>query len=151
MTNALLMGKKGALFQTSKGKKVEIDLPLMSKSVDADVGPMIIHGKEAMSTYEWYVSLALDQLGLKYSYQKAIGGGRSRRGGQMLDFVVWSAQTWVLDVRGAYWHTGANDDELSFQRAVREYMSGAKVLVLWDEHCVSKESVLTFLRQNGLG
>ena len=66
----------------------------------------------------------------------------------MLDFVVWDAITWVIDVRGGWWHRGS---EFEFEIAIKRYMKRAQVIILGDKECVSKESVLTYLRMKGLG
>jgi hypothetical protein len=150
MSNPLLLKKdqkKKSPFTRKKGKKVEIKKPLKAKAMmpNAESGGLV-QGKKA-SSYEVYVADALDTLGLNYTFQKAVGGGRGRRGGQMLDFVVWSALTWVIDVRGGWWHRGS---ELEFEQAVRRYMKRAHVLVMKDQHCTSKDTALTFLRQNGV-
>ena len=102
--NALILGKSKKLFKRRQGKKVKMKKPPRARSIiPGALEAGIVQGKKA-SSYEVFVAWALDVLGLNYTFQYAIGGGRSRRGGQMLDFVVWSAITWVLDVRGGVWH-----------------------------------------------
>lgn len=149
MSNPLLLDSTPQFFKNETAPKVDFVPPPVTGAIvkEPDV-PMIIHGIQAMSTYEWHVAQALDTLELSYDYQKAIGYGRGRRGGQVLDFVVYAAQTWIIDVRGAYWHRG---DDLDFERAVKQYYKTARVLIMEDQHCQSKETALTFLRQNGLG
>ncbi len=132
----------------TKGKKVEIAKPPKAKAIaPADEVATVVQGQKA-SSYEAYVAWALDKLEVNYTFQYAVGGGRGRRGGQMLDFVVWGPLIYVIDVRGGYWHRG---DELEFEQSVRRYMKGAKVLVMLDQHCVNKETALAFLKQNGVG
>lgn len=153
MSNPLVLDKKkkkkASPFKGKKGKKVKIAKPLKAKAVDpAAQVATTVRGKKA-SSYEVFVALALDKLGVNYSFQYAIGGGRAVRGGQMLDFVVWGPIIYVIDVRGGYWHKSG--DELEFEQAVRRYMRRAHVLVMLDRHCVSTVTALTFLKQNGVG
>ena len=151
MANPLLPGKrkkKDSPFKKKKGKKVEITKPPKAKVINpADEVATTVQGQPA-SSYEAFVAWALDKLDVNYSFQYAIGGGRGVRGGQMLDFVVWGPLIYVIDVRGGYWHRGS---ELEFEQAVRRYMKSAHVLVMLDHHCVSKETALSFLKQNGVG
>jgi hypothetical protein len=54
---------------------------------------------------EWHAALALDRLKLPYLFQYDIGGGRSVRGGIVLDFLVLTSPlSTPLDIRGEYWH-----------------------------------------------
>jgi len=73
---------------------------LVSKS---DAG-YTIAGSDA-SDIEWRVALALEKLHLHYIYQYALMGGRTTRGGIVLDFLVLTQPlSTPLDVRGEYWH-----------------------------------------------
>ena len=147
MSNPLVLGEQ-TLFKSKRGRKMPFNKPPKVKGIDpaAEVASTV-QGQKA-SSYEAFVAWALDKLGARYTFQHAIGGGRGVRGGQMLDFVVWGAITWVIDVRGGYWHRG---DELDFERAVRRYMKNAHVLVMLDKDCVTKETALSFLKNNGVG
>lgn len=97
------------LFKTTakKEKKVELpkfQIPKEEKSED-EIG--LIQGQIPGSRIEWYVALALNKLGLQYIYQYSIGGGRLFRGGQVIDFFVFTVPLPTpLFVQGDYWHRG---------------------------------------------
>jgi G:T-mismatch repair DNA endonuclease (very short patch repair protein) len=75
---------------------------------------------------EWNVAKALEALGLEYKYQVSIGGGRSRRGGQVVDFVVYrSTGPIAVFIQGAYWHNRASTTEDAIKMAVAKRMFGA--------------------------
>lgn len=65
-----------------------------------------VRGKNATS-YEFYVSAALDAVGLDYLFQASYFGGRRVRGGVVVDFIVFTrplpTPVWV---NGEYWHKG---------------------------------------------
>lgn len=64
-----------------------------------------IQGMIPDSVEEWRVSVALDKFGWKYEYQSPIAGGRSRRGGQLLDFLVYTLPiNTALYIQGEYFH-----------------------------------------------
>lgn len=108
---------------------------------------MMIKGQKAGSKEEYYVSKALDRLGLKYSFQVPVMGGRSVRGGQVLDFLVATpVKKTIVDVRGTYWHTGAREDSLDILRVTRKY--GWALLVAWDTDVPDEATALSFLRQH---
>lgn len=107
---------------------------------------MIVQGVAVASKEEWRTAQALDILQVRYEYQYPISGGRSRRGGQMLDFMLYTPVRWtVLDVRGTYWHTGKYEDDLDLWRVI--YGRNWNLVILWDTDCRSVSEVLTFLRQ----
>lgn len=111
-----------------------------------DPAVMIIQGVVADSKEEWYVAQALDKLGLEYEYQKSVRGGRLVRGGQVLDFLVYTpGRNTVVDVRGKYWHTGKHEDELSLKIALKG--KDWNVVVIWDYEATSVEAALSILRE----
>ena len=115
--------------------------------LEPDLANMIVHGQQAGSKEEWYVAQALEKMGFSFDYQVSVLGGRSRRGGQVLDFVVHTPVKWtVVDVRGTYWHTGHHEDSLSIQRAIKR--KGYGLVVAWDTNVPSLEKAFEFLRAN---
>jgi hypothetical protein len=63
-----------------------------------------IQGKWCDSKEEYWVALALDKLKLRYRFQVPIFGGTFRRGGLVIDFVVWNPLPIAVQVHGEYWH-----------------------------------------------
>lgn len=107
-----------------------------------------IRGRAVGSTYEANVADALDFLGWDYWYQYAVGGGRDRRGGMVLDFLIWTrpAATPVW-VNGRYWHNRRLETDLLQQSRVKTLLGFpcADPLVLWDEDCQTVDDALNFL------
>lgn len=64
-----------------------------------------IQGIVPDSVYEWRVSKSLDKFGWDYQYQAPVAGGRNRRGGQVIDFLIGTVPTQTaLYVQGPYYH-----------------------------------------------
>lgn len=106
---------------------------------------MVIQGQPVGSKEEYYTGKALDILGYKYDYQHAVNYGRSRRGGQVLDFLVYTPITWTdLEVNGTYWHTGHRNDMLDMQRVTRQH--GWRLVIAWDYNVPSIAAAVSFLR-----
>lgn|GEM_PF-7027327 len=106
---------------------------------------MMIRGQQAGSKEEYFVAQGLNKLGMKYSYQVPVMGGRNVRGGQVLDFLVYTPGKYtIVDVRGTYWHTGAREDSLDILRVTRRY--GWLLLVAWDTDVPDEATALSFLR-----
>ena len=73
-----------------------------------------IKGADA-TDIEFFVSIALTRLHLPFIFQYALGGGRTKRGGIVLDFLVLTNPlSTPLDVRGDYYHQPKQriDDDL---------------------------------------
>ena len=63
-----------------------------------------IAGSKA-SDIEWRVAVALERLHLHFIFQYALMGGRTKRGGIVLDFLVLTDPlSTPLDIRGQFWH-----------------------------------------------
>lgn len=77
--------------------------------------PGLWQNKPVGSVQEWRFILALEHYKFQYEYQVPIAGGRTRRGGQVLDFMVYTEPLYTpISIVGEYWHGGQNalDDEL---------------------------------------
>lgn len=85
-----------------------------------------VHNKNATS-YEYFVSLALDAIGLDYTFQASYFGGRSVRGGVVVDFIVYTrplpTPVWV---NGEYWHKGKQASIDYYQQIVLSQFSGVQ-------------------------
>jgi hypothetical protein len=63
-----------------------------------------IQGSKA-TDIEWFVSIALERLKIPYIFQYALLGGRTMRGGIVLDFLALTDPlSTPIDLRGDYWH-----------------------------------------------
>lgn len=77
-----------------------------------------IQGQQPGSLYEWRLAKALQASGYNFEYQVPIDGGRSRRGGQVIDFLVHTVPMFTpVFADGEYWHTGQLAREDSYKRA----------------------------------
>jgi hypothetical protein len=83
-----------------------------------------INGITPGSVQEWRVALALRRMKVSFEYQKPVFGGRGRRGGQMIDFWVYTVPLPTpVYVQGSYWHRRSKrvEDQLSIQAVKRAY------------------------------
>lgn len=99
-----------------------------------------IQGKMPDSVEEYRFSISLEKLDLRYDFQVPVFGGRSRRGGTIIDFVVDTAplKTPVF-IDGGYFHnqaTAAKQDEIirarirqAFRGTLRDPVSIADTLL----------------------
>ena len=82
---------------------------LVSRSEDYTIA-----GSKA-TDIEYYVAVALEKLHLPFIFQFELMGGRTKRGGIVLDFLVLTDPlSTPLDLRGDYWHQPKQrvDDDL---------------------------------------
>jgi len=96
-----------------------------------------IQGQKARSKEEWRVSQALDKYGWVYIYQYQVFGGVTVRGGQVIDFLVFTApRSTPVQVYGEYWHRGqmSSEDRMK-QIQLETRMKGQmnKVLIIWGQ------------------
>ena len=109
-----------------------------------------VQGKSATS-YEYNVAKALETVDLPYMFQYQLFGGRARRGGIVLDFLVFTRPlSTPVFVNGGYWHSGQkrSEDELE-QNLVFYYAKGEfqKPVIFWDEDCKTEEAALNAVRR----
>lgn len=140
--NAFMKTRRAARGKTPFGKAKPLQFPEPAH---------IIQGEPAGSKEEWYTAQALERLGWQYAYQYSVMGGRSVRGGQVIDFLVYTPGKWtIVDVLGTYWHTGKNEDRLSIQKVVAS--KGWRLVEAWDYNVPSIDEAVSFLRaQLGAG
>lgn len=114
------------MFASSPQSKYEV--------IDTEkAGEHEVQGKKA-TDLEWRVALALDKLKLPYMFQFQLFGGRTKRGGVILDFLVLTAPlSTPLEVMGGYWHRSKKsaDDRLK-EAILRNYGSFAEVVYVWE-------------------
>lgn len=112
--------------------------------------PFYVKGQRAGSKDEYWMSLALDkveeQTGWGWAYQVPVYGGRRRRGGQVVDFLLYSPGRWtIVDVKGRYWHTGHRDDQRDIEDVARK--KNWNLIGWFTDETPTKESVYQKLRQ----
>jgi len=91
----------------------------------------LIQGKMAMSIEEWRVAVALWKYKVEFVYQVGIGGGYSRRGGQVVDFLVFNPFPEPWQVFGEYWHESELNSEERFKLEILARIWNRKVVILF--------------------
>lgn len=116
----------------------------------ADSPPFFVRGEPAGSKDEYWMGLALEKVeketGWRWEYQYSVYGGRRRRGGQVIDFLLYTPGRWtIIDVKGKYWHTGARDDQRDIEDVARR--KNWSLIGWFTDETPTKESVYQRLRQ----
>lgn len=119
-----------------------------AKNADDVIG--MIQGQTPDSLQEWWISRALDRLGLQYTYQYPINGGRAR-GGYLVDFVVYTNPlATMIEPVGNHWHTGElGADDKKRQADVEAAMQDicrTPIMLLWIPDMLDSETVYQKLR-----
>jgi hypothetical protein len=115
-------------------------------------GEMIILGQTAGSVNEYNVYLALIRAKhFDISYQYPIDGGRSVRGGQVIDFVDWGAapNPVAIYVQGERWHRGKFALEEAIKQARAEKMC-FEVVEVWEHESETQEAAYSALKEKYL-
>ena len=111
----------------------------------------LIHGRTPGSTYEWNIAQALDKYGWEYYYQLAVFGGNDVRGGQTLDFLVFSRPlATALSVIGGYWHRNSQVEQMKNTRMIqglraRGYYVNNEVARAFDENAATPEDAAAYI------
>lgn len=103
-------------------------------------GEKTVQGQKA-TDIEYRVAVSLSKLDLPYMFQYEIMGGRTRRGGVVLDFLVFTVPlSTPLLVHGEYWH---RDDATTEDKLLEAYIKSlpdyAPLVVLWGEQLKTQE------------
>lgn len=109
--------------------------------------PGLIQGKQPGSKEEWWVALALWKLDLDFSFQLPIMGGRDRKGGFVVDFVVYNPTATPVEVFGEYWHReslGAGDN---LRLALYRQYFGKETVIIWGSEAIDEETTLRVVRE----
>ena len=111
----------------------------------------LIHGRKPGSSYEWNISQALDKYGWEYYYQLAVLGGNDVRGGQTLDFLVFSHPlATALSVIGGYWHRNSQKEQMKDTQLIqglrsRGYHVNNEVAHAFDENASTPEDAEAYI------
>lgn len=116
----------------------------------ADQPPFYIRNQKAGSKEEYWCSLALtkieEETGWAWEYQVPVQGGRRRRGGNVVDFLIHTPGMWTaLDPKGRYWHTGHHEDQQEMRDVAR--LKKWRLVEWFTDETPSREAVYSFLRK----
>jgi len=122
---------------------------LLSKPEPEEIG--LIQGREPDSKEEWYVSRALDKYGWEYMYQYQVFGGTQTRGGQVIDFLVFTVPlSTPVQVYGEYWHRGrmSSEDRIK-QIQLETRMKGQvnQVVIIWGQDAQTQMAANAIIRR----
>lgn len=137
-------------FPTRRRKKPNLEKPVIEENnADEQIG--LIQGQVPDSKEEWWISKALDRIGLPYTYQFPVNGGRER-GGYLIDFLVHTVPlATMVEPVGNHWHTGElGSDDKKRQADVENLMQDiarTPILNLWIPDLINEDAVFTRLTQ----
>jgi len=120
----------------------------ITKEEEEPIG--LIQGQIPDSKQEWWISKALNRIGIPYTYQYPVNGGRTR-GGYMIDFVVNTVPlATMIEPVGNHWHTGelgADDKkrQADIELAMQD-MCRTPILLLWIPDLLDEETVFQKLQ-----
>lgn len=99
---------KGRSTVRTAGNKIKLRMrPLSSSHIAKEKFPekKPVQGIMPDSKEEYWCALALYRLQIRFQFQKHVMGGRSGRGGQVVDFWVYTAPLPTpIYIQGDYWH-----------------------------------------------
>jgi len=111
----------------------------------------LINGRVPESTYEWNVALALWKYNWKFYYQLNVLGGAEVRGGQRLDFLVFTRPfATALAVDAGYWHRNSQAEKLKDAQMIQGlramgYQVQNEMLHAIDENASTEEDAASFI------
>jgi hypothetical protein len=132
---------------TRRKKKPNLEKPPIQEKEEEQIG--LIQGQVPDSKEEWWISKALDRIGIPYTYQYPVNGGR-QRGGYMVDFVVHTVPlATMIEPIGNHWHTGElGSDDKKRQADVESLMQDIAripLVNLWIPDLINEDAVYTKL------
>ena len=98
------------------------------------------------SSFEDRVYIGLLRLGWKADQidaQQEKFGGRAWRGGQVVDFVVYTPLPIAILCQGNYWH---DDPDREFNRIAALTEEYTRVVEVWDYECPNEQQLMATLR-----
>ena len=122
--------------------------PAVITQADPEETVQPVQGIMPDSRNEWYTALALDKFEIAYSFQYALNGGTSVRGGQVVDFVCWMPQGPLpVFVQGAYWHKITTETEDLMKQAAAEQAFGRRPILLMEEETSTRDKAERAVRE----
>lgn len=80
--------------------------------------------------------------------QSAFAGGRTKPGGQVIDFILYRPTPLPVYVNGEYWHRDRGEDFIEEMEVADEY--GVLPVVIWGDECETwEQQQATLLRKIG--
>lgn len=108
----------------------------------------LIQGMMPDSKEEWWTAQALWKYKVPFQFQFQIFGGTSRRGGLIVDFLVWNPMATPFEVNGNYWHRNEMDSgDKTDLIAIEQYFK-KEAIIMWGEDMQTKDDVFAFVRKN---
>ncbi|MFA6271221.1 MAG: hypothetical protein WC657_08535 [Candidatus Paceibacterota bacterium] len=98
------------------------------------------------SSYEFFFAMALEKFGIEYLFQVWYWGGRTVRGGQVLDFLIFRPFERPVQIYGEFWHKGQMASEDKLKLALLEQFFQQEVLTLWGPDVGTYEDALKTVR-----
>lgn len=141
-------------FPTRRFGRPRLESPLVNEKPPEE--PMgLIQGQVPDSKEEWWIAKALNKLGIGYTYQYPVAGGRTR-GGYLVDFVVSTTPlATMIEPIGNHWHTGElGSDDLKRAADVEAQMQSfcrIPILNLWIPDLIDEDTVFQRLNKELLG
>jgi hypothetical protein len=149
------MADRVYLFGKGRSKKIDlknkpVEDVIFKKPKDETV-IQEINGITPDSKEEYWVALALYRLDLEFIYQYSIRGGSSVRGGQIVDFLVYTAPLPTpLLVQGEYWHRGTKNAVSQFKVIEIQRYFGAEAqppVEIWDFEIPDRETTYQVVKR----
>lgn len=135
-----------------RGKKLNIKpRPKMDSGKEIEPPLTEIQGIMPDSRPEWRVAMALNKMRIEYDYQYSLGGGKRYAGGQVIDFMVYTAPLPTpIYVQGDYWHRGAKSTSDSYKQAqvIRIFHGQVNLpLLIWEHEIPNVDAAFALLRR----
>jgi hypothetical protein len=136
--------------KAGRTKKVKPQKNFTYKVKEAEENlPTELQGKQVQSKEEARAGVALEIIELNYTYQYSIFGGHNLRGGQVVDFMLWTNPLPTpLYIQGGYWHRNRADEKFKIAKA--KTLFGGRVndpIELWDHELQSIDDAVKILRE----
>lgn len=111
----------------------------------------LIDGKVPASKEEWRLAVAFTRYKLEYDYQVPFMGGRSVRGGMVVDFIVSNPFPIPVEMMGEYWHSGALGAGDRLRLAILMNIFDREPVEIWDYEVPTQDAADQVVRREFLG